>query len=577
MSAWNSLSPVFRGGLTAAALALAGLGLWLWQGGGLAPETPQPVEEAAGETGPAEVTGSGEGIDAADAAAQGDNAGGPEDTATAETPAETASPEAVESAAAETSTDKPADNPTVDAPAESTATTLPGFDLVRIEPDGASVIAGTAAPGDNISLLLDGTAIAEAEADGQGAFVILTTIQPGPAPQILTLTANGERRSEASVIVAAAPQVSEAVASADATGTSAEDRPAGTEAEAEVETAEASQTPEPEAQDTPPAAQQSQATGASSLDTGLAAATDAAPDTAPSTPASDAAEATELATPTQEDTAPVNTGTTETIAQDTPQTQPASTGAVTASAEVAATDTTTPEPAADLPSEPTDLPVETPASPPIDTAAVPAETPQAAPAEPVAQSQTAQTAPTVTSTAPQLLVASGEGLKVIQPSSSAATVPLRVETIGYSDSGVTLAGRGTGGPSDLRIYLDNAPIAMAPLEQDGTWEAELNGVSPGTYTLRVDQLAGDGSVTGRFETPFLRESEAALARSAPAATDPEGLAVSVITVQPGYSLWAIASDRYGDGMSWHKVLEANSGQIRDPDLIYPGQIFDLPD
>ena len=49
------------------------------------------------------------------------------------------------------------------------------------------------------------------------------------------------------------------------------------------------------------------------------------------------------------------------------------------------------------------------------------------------------------------------------------------------------------------------------------------------------------------------------------------------TVQPGSTLWAIARDRYGEGEMYVRVFEANKDKIRDPDLIYPGQIFTVPE
>ncbi|MEF3047591.1 LysM peptidoglycan-binding domain-containing protein [Pseudotabrizicola sp. L79] len=49
-----------------------------------------------------------------------------------------------------------------------------------------------------------------------------------------------------------------------------------------------------------------------------------------------------------------------------------------------------------------------------------------------------------------------------------------------------------------------------------------------------------------------------------------------ITVQPGFSLWRIARDTYGDGVLYVQVFEANKDKIGDPDLIYPGQVFELP-
>ena len=53
--------------------------------------------------------------------------------------------------------------------------------------------------------------------------------------------------------------------------------------------------------------------------------------------------------------------------------------------------------------------------------------------------------------------------------------------------------------------------------------------------------------------------------------------VAVRTVQPGNTLWAIARERYGEGILYVAVFEANKDLIRDPDLIYPGQIFRLPE
>ena len=44
----------------------------------------------------------------------------------------------------------------------------------------------------------------------------------------------------------------------------------------------------------------------------------------------------------------------------------------------------------------------------------------------------------------------------------------------------------------------------------------------------------------------------------------------------GDNLWNIARAHYGDGWRYTTIFNANKGQIRDPDLIYPGQIFSLP-
>jgi LysM repeat protein len=51
---------------------------------------------------------------------------------------------------------------------------------------------------------------------------------------------------------------------------------------------------------------------------------------------------------------------------------------------------------------------------------------------------------------------------------------------------------------------------------------------------------------------------------------------SVVTVEPGDTLWDIATEEYGDGTDWPRIYRANDDQIEDPDLIYPGQRLDVP-
>lgn len=47
-------------------------------------------------------------------------------------------------------------------------------------------------------------------------------------------------------------------------------------------------------------------------------------------------------------------------------------------------------------------------------------------------------------------------------------------------------------------------------------------------------------------------------------------------VQPGNSLWRIARRTLGGGIHYSEIYQANRDQIRDPNLIYPGQIFTVP-
>ena len=48
------------------------------------------------------------------------------------------------------------------------------------------------------------------------------------------------------------------------------------------------------------------------------------------------------------------------------------------------------------------------------------------------------------------------------------------------------------------------------------------------------------------------------------------------TVKRGDTLWAIARRYYGSGSKYPKIFNANRNKIRNPNLIYPGQVFVIP-
>jgi len=67
---------------------------------------------------------------------------------------------------------------------------------------------------------------------------------------------------------------------------------------------------------------------------------------------------------------------------------------------------------------------------------------------------------------------------------------------------------------------------------------------------------------------------------APAPTDPVAGARGAgrsYTVVKGDSLSKIAKREYGDANKWRAIYEANRDLIKDPDLIYPGQLLNVPE
>ena len=175
-----------------------------------------------------------------------------------------------------------------------------------------------------------------------------------------------------------------------------------------------------------------------------------------------------------------------------------------------------------------------------------------------------------------VLLNDAEGLQVLQPVTTTDPAPdvmatVALDAISYSDEGdVLLAGRAAG-DGFVRVYLDNAPVTTSRIAEDGRWRSDLPEIDTGVYTLRIDETDGAGNVTSRIETPFKRESDDVLS----AATE-TNQPIQAVIVQPGYTLWGISRRNYGDGIQYVRIFEANRDRIRDPDLIYPGQLFSIP-
>ncbi|AXO15740.1 Ig-like domain-containing protein [Thalassospira indica] len=148
-----------------------------------------------------------------------------------------------------------------------------------------------------------------------------------------------------------------------------------------------------------------------------------------------------------------------------------------------------------------------------------------------------------------------------------ATLPrLSIDVVDYDTEGrVAMSGKADINHT-VRVYLDNNHVGTAPADENGNWALTIGQpIEPGNYTLRADQLDSSGKVTARVEIPFERARPDQILEPG-----------SRYVVQPGNSLWRIARSTYGEGLKYWVIYHQNRNQIRDPDLIYPGQIFALP-
>jgi nucleoid-associated protein YgaU len=193
------------------------------------------------------------------------------------------------------------------------------------------------------------------------------------------------------------------------------------------------------------------------------------------------------------------------------------------------------------------------------------------------------------------------------PTPAAATVV--VEAVDVEPNGKThVSGRARPGAT-VRLYLNDSFIAPVTADADGHFAVTINqGVAPGNYRVRLDEVdSSSGKVRARAEAPFVvpdvatttsvaaqiqaprppetaaahgPDSAAAVASAVPDGTLPSSAVVvpkiATITVSRGDSLWRISQRALGNGTRYATVFKANREQIRNPNLIYPGQVFVLP-
>lgn len=214
--------------------------------------------------------------------------------------------------------------------------------------------------------------------------------------------------------------------------------------------------------------------------------------------------------------------------------------------------------------------------------------------------------------------------------------PLSVEAVEAEGGKLFVAGAASEG-ARVRVYLDDALVAETRGGAGDRFIASAEApVGVGDHRVRADEVNGAGDVLARVEVPFNRPDTAPLAAIAPppaaeasanapaveapaaspavAASEPAASTESEspvaaapaaptespvvatnapppgTTVQPalervearviirkGDTLWRISRNSYGRGSRFTVIYLANGDQIRDPNRIYPGQVFRVPD
>ena len=154
--------------------------------------------------------------------------------------------------------------------------------------------------------------------------------------------------------------------------------------------------------------------------------------------------------------------------------------------------------------------------------------------------------------------------KVIQGANNSAK-NLSFDSLSYSSEGtLNLSGKALPG-SRVDVYIGKKLLGTAVADDNGFWNLALdNPIKPGDYILRFNELQNN-KIVESLETPIRQEN-----------LEEINISDSAIIVQPGNSLWRISRRFYGKGVLYTLIFKANNNLIDDPDLIFPGQIFNVP-
>lgn len=217
--------------------------------------------------------------------------------------------------------------------------------------------------------------------------------------------------------------------------------------------------------------------------------------------------------------------------------------------------------------------------------------------------------------------------KPAAPEQPASDLRIEVKAVEIEGNKVFVAGVATPG-GNVRAYANEIQLGDAKASDGGEFLVEaLRDLPVGDYIVRADLLAKDGvKVLMRAQVPFRREAGAAVAAVAaatpapatpvaatpapetsvaaapaaetakpaepvsvpnPAVTLPAAPpSVTAAALQPvdgaviirrGDTLWQISRRVYGRGVRYSTIYLANQKQISDPDRIWPGQVFSVPD
>jgi hypothetical protein len=162
-----------------------------------------------------------------------------------------------------------------------------------------------------------------------------------------------------------------------------------------------------------------------------------------------------------------------------------------------------------------------------------------------------------------VIMGAGEKSRVLKAPKGEDIGSLRIEKIDYDEDGAFRTEGRAKARSTVNLYVGGKLVAKTVATENGLWSvSEKLKLGASETKIRADMLGPKGAVARRVEYRFTPEFI--------------GGENSMVVVKKGDCLWNIALREYGKGASYVVIFEGNRKQIKNPDLIYVGQVFSVP-
>jgi nucleoid-associated protein YgaU len=161
-----------------------------------------------------------------------------------------------------------------------------------------------------------------------------------------------------------------------------------------------------------------------------------------------------------------------------------------------------------------------------------------------------------------------------------AKTGVRIASIDVQAGGRMFVSGQAAPDAKVRLFLNDSPVAEGQASHDGRVTFDVRrGAQPGDYRVRLDELdPHSGSTKSQAEADLAVPAAAADTRSSH--VDHTGAVIvpqiRTTVVSQGDNLWSISRKAYGRGLSYTLIFGANRQAIRDPNRIYPKQVFVIP-